>query len=227
MSKQPLAIFDIDGTIFRSSLAIELIYALVERGVFPGEARRALEMDYRNWVNRLGTYEKFVQRVVEVYYQWIQGCREGVVRQVAREVVEEHNQRVYRYTRMLIADLREVGYYLLAISGSPSEMVEIFQQYWQFDYAIGAVFEVEGGVYTGRALLEPARDKSSVLSAFLAEHPFSLKGSVGIGDTESDVGVLELVERAIAFNPNANLKAIAEERGWEMVVERKDVIWEF
>ena len=30
----------------------------------------------------------------------------------------------------------------------------------------------------------------------------------------------------IAFNPNQNLKAAAEEAGWRIVVEKKDVIYE-
>jgi len=34
-----LAIFDIDGTIFRSSLTIELLESLIEEGVFPLEEK--------------------------------------------------------------------------------------------------------------------------------------------------------------------------------------------
>ena len=35
---KPLACFDIDGTIFRSSLLIELVEQLIKEGVFPREA---------------------------------------------------------------------------------------------------------------------------------------------------------------------------------------------
>jgi phosphoserine phosphatase len=48
---------------------------------------------------------------------------------------------------------------------------------------------------------------------------------VGVGDTDSDAKFLELTERSIAFNPNKNLKEIAEKRNWEIIVERKDVIY--
>jgi phosphoserine phosphatase len=37
--------------------------------------------------------------------------------------------------------------------------------------------------------------------------------------------MLELVERPIAFNPNKKLCAHAKKKGWEIVVERKDVIY--
>ena len=54
----------------------------------------------------------------------------------------------------------------------------------------------------------------------------TFEDSYGIGDTESDASLLELVENPIAFNPNENLKAIAEEKGWRIVVEKKDVIYD-
>ncbi|MGH3106097.1 MAG: hypothetical protein ACRDM3_02750, partial [Rubrobacteraceae bacterium] len=48
---------------------------------------------------------------------------------------------------------------------------------------------------------------------------------VGMGDTLSDVGFLEMVETPIAFNPNRGLFEVARQWGWPIVVERKDVIY--
>jgi phosphoserine phosphatase len=39
------------------------------------------------------------------------------------------------------------------------------------------------------------------------------------------VGFLELVRTPIAFNPNRSLFEVARRRGWPIVVERKDVIY--
>jgi phosphoserine phosphatase len=46
-----------------------------------------------------------------------------------------------------------------------------------------------------------------------------------IGDTASDIGMLELAENPIAFNPSRELFEAAKERGWQVVVERKDVVY--
>jgi len=35
-----------------------------------------------------------------------------------------------------------------------------------------------------------------------------------------------MVDHPIAFNPNQNLKAVAEKNNWKIVVEKKDVIYE-
>jgi len=58
------------------------------------------------------------------------------------------------------------------------------------------------------------------------EHKLTFEGSYGVGDTESDISFLKLVENPIAFNPNQNLKAAAEKEQWKIVVEKKDVIYE-
>jgi phosphoserine phosphatase len=69
-------------------------------------------------------------------------------------------------------------------------------------------------------------NKSAILKRAVEKEKLTLEGSYGVGDTESDVSMLELVETAIAFNPNRLLYRHAKKMGWEVVVERKDVIYE-
>jgi phosphoserine phosphatase len=63
------------------------------------------------------------------------------------------------------------------------------------------------------------------MEEFVRDAGVSLEGSVGMGDTLSDVGFLELVRTPIAFNPNRGLFEVARQQGWPIVVERKDVIY--
>jgi phosphoserine phosphatase len=74
-------------------------------------------------------------------------------------------------------------------------------------------------------LEDPFKNKRRVLEGFVRDAGVSLEGSVGMGDTLSDVGFLEVVRTPIAFNPNRDLFDVARERGWPIVVERKDVIY--
>jgi HAD superfamily hydrolase (TIGR01490 family) len=225
--KKRVAVFDIDGTIFRSSLQRELIMSLVKYGVFPPIVRKELEHDYFAWVNRQGNYEDYIMRVVRSYERRIGAVAVDDVRHVARLVIEQQKSRVYTFTRDLIKNLKKQGYYLLAISGSPIEIVKEFNRFYHFDAVVGMVFEVKAGRYTGQVLEIPIHDKKGVLEQYVTQHKLSLRGSVGVGDTESDVGFLELVTRPVCFNPNSNLYRIARRRGWQVVVERKDVIYRF
>ncbi len=68
--------------------------------------------------------------------------------------------------------------------------------------------------------------KDKVLKRALGMGGLTLSGSIGVGDTESDIPFLKMVKTAICFNPNEKLYNYAKRRGWKIVVERKDVVYE-
>lgn len=223
-SKSRVAVFDIDGTIFRSSLQRELIMALVKYDVFPEIVKKELEQNYFSWVNRQGNYEDYIMQVVRSYEKRITGISVEDVKRVAEIVINQQKSRVYTYTRQLIEKLRPT-HNLLAISGSPIEIVEEFNKYYKFDAVFGMVFQTHDGRYTGEVLDIPIRNKKKVLEKYLLENKLKLSGSIGVGDSESDASFLEIVSKPICFNPNSNLYKIAKRQGWNIVVERKDVIY--
>ncbi|HEX7500877.1 MAG TPA: HAD-IB family hydrolase [Polyangia bacterium] len=225
-ARRRVAVFDIDGTIFRSSLLIECVQALIGAGLFPARARRVYAAAHRRWLDRKGTYEKYIDAVVAAFRRHIVGVTEAEFVPLVRRTVRAHRRRVYRYTRDLVATLRRRGYFLLAVSHSPKYLVDDFARELGFDKIYGRVLELDQtGRFTGGALhLDVINSKAKVVKRAIEKDGLTLAGSVGVGDTEADVGFLELVEHPICFNPNQALFRIAKRRGWQVVVERKDVI---
>jgi HAD superfamily hydrolase (TIGR01490 family) len=226
--KRPVAVFDIDGTVFRSSLLIELVDRLVLRGVFPEEARKVYERAQEEWLDRHGDYEPYIKKVVASFGKYLKGIPYGDVADVAGEVIEERKHRTYRYTRDLITDLKKRGYYLLAVSHSPKFIVDGFAYELGFNKSYGTFYSTGAtGRFTGEMEDEHfIMNKASILTRAVEKENLTLKGSVGVGDTESDVSMLTLVEDPIAFNPNRALYRHASKHLWKIVVERKDVIYE-
>lgn len=222
-----VAIFDIDGTIFRSSLLIELTDALVQEGVFSATAREMYVDAYKNWSDRKDTYEKYIGAVIKAFEQNIRGVTEADFSRVAEKVVLFHQNRVYRYTRDLVKELQVKKYYLLAISNSPRDIVEEFCKKLGFDKVYGRLYEIDGdGKFTGQTLFaDIIADKAKVLSRAVEKENLTLDGSIGVGDSESDIKFLEMVAEPICFNPNQKLYDHAKQVGWKIVVERKDVIY--
>lgn len=226
MAKEYLAIFDIDGTLLRRGLIPGLTARLVNEGVFSEEVRGELSEDYYAWVERRGSYESYDRKVVELFLRELEGVRLEELRRCAEAEVEARGRRLHIYTRDLARRLKEAGYLLLAISGSPEEIVDTFAPPLGFDRAFGTLLaRDEDNRYTGEVLRETFANKMQILEGFVAERHTDLAGSVGVGDTLADVGFLEMVETPIAFNPNRGLYEVALERGWAVVVERKDVIY--
>ena len=226
--KNKIAVFDIDGTIFRKNLHFELIDELAWLKIFPKDVRNTLVRLYTNWLEHKGAYEDYRRAIVHLYAEHIRGCSEKDVRRASKVVMPFYEKRTYVFAEELIKKLKKENYCVIAISGSPIEIVEEYnRRHLNFDDVFGSVYELdENGIYTGGTVFEPTKHKGAVVKQYIFENGIGLDGSYGIGDTESDASFLEIVENPIAFNPNQNLKDIAEKKGWRIVVEKKDVIYE-
>lgn len=226
--KQPVAFFDIDGTIFRSSLLIELVEELVRAEVFPADARDGYQVAKRAWQNREGEYESYIAAVIESYLQNIKGVHYGVFADIGRRVVSQQSKRVYRYTRDLMRELSAEGYFLVAISQSPKTVLDVFCTEYGFDKVYGRMYEIgPQDCFTGAVTDEHLiQNKANIVRRVFDRHPdLTPVRSVAVGDTDGDISLLEAVARPICFNPNQKLYTHATRQGWPVVVERKDVIY--
>lgn len=227
IAMRKVAIFDIDGTIFRSSLVIELTDAFIQEGVFSSKVRRFYELAHRNWLDRKGPYEEYINAVVMAFRKNIKGITFKEFSRIAKKVVTLQKNRTYIYSRDLIKNLKKRNYFLLAISHSPKKIVEEFCRKLGFDKVYGQIYEIDKQTrFTGRVLyLDLIIDKAKVLKRAIEKENLTLRGSVGVGDTESDIGFLKMVENPICFNPNKKLYQFGKKSGWKIIVERKDVIY--
>jgi HAD superfamily hydrolase (TIGR01490 family) len=224
-----IAIFDIDGTIFRSSLVLELMSVLVAKKIFKKSTLGEISASYEAWLNRQGSYEDFIMKLVTVYYSNVVGCQVKKVREAIELLLLEQRDRLYRYTRTLIREAKRDGYFLFAVSGSPTDIVKPFADYLGFHGSCGREYEIKNGRYTGRVLndKEMNLNKDQLVKQYLAEHGLTanFKKSFAIGDTETEIPLLKIVGRPIAFNPNRQLADYAKKHKWQIILERKDVVY--
>lgn len=222
-----VAIFDIDGTIFRSSLVIELTDAFIQEGIFSSKVKKFYAIYHKNWLDRKGPYEEYINAVVRTFRKNIKGVQFKEFSKIARKVVAFQKNRIYIYSRDLIKKLKRKNYYLLAISHSPKRIVEEFCRKLGFDKVYGQIYEIDKEKrFTGKVLyLDLIIDKAKVLKRAIEKENLTLRDSFGVGDTESDIAFLKMVENPICFNPNKKLYQHAKHVGWKIIVERKDVIY--
>jgi HAD superfamily hydrolase (TIGR01490 family) len=228
MNKRSVAVFDIDGTIFRSSLLIELVDRLVEVGIFPKEAQENYAQAQEEWLDRKGEYETYIRKVVGSFATYLKGASYGTVADIAGEIIEAKKDRTYRYTRDLVQELKAKGHFMLAISHSPKFIVDGFGYELGFDKSYGTFYTSGAdGCFTGDILDEHnIMNKGAILQRAIEKENLTLINSYGVGDTQGDVSMLDLVAHPIAFNPNRALYRHAKQKDWKIIVERKDVIYE-
>lgn len=228
MEKRPIAAFDIDGTLFRSQLLIELLDVMEGEGMIPHSARDMYIDQEHAWVDRKASFQEYIDAVVKTFLYHIKGVHYSDFDAAARIVGATHRHKVYRFTRDLIAQYKQEGYFVLAISQSPKRVLDIFCQEYDFDKVYGRFYELgPSDCFTGKVVDEHLiANKSTILKRAAEREGLTLEGSVGVGDTDGDIPLLESVENPICFNPNALLYRHAKINGWRVVVERKDVIYD-
>jgi len=225
MSDAPrkLAIFDLDGTLYRWQLFHEVVFVLKEQGMFPADAAQKLDDAYAAWNNRQMSFSVYERQVIDTLIGSLTDIPPSTFDAAAREVSERSGRKTYRYTLALMKQLKAEGYFLLAVSGSQQEVAELFARKFEFDDCIGSLYEREGDHFTGNIIRFVPHNKHTLVKEYAETHGFTLTDSVAVGDSDGDISMLELVDHPIAFNPNDGLLNAAEKHGWKVVVERKNV----
>lgn len=227
------AFFDIDGTISREGLISEMFRKMIKYELIDtSQWYNVVEPAFTRWDKRVGDYDDYLQKMVDIYTETVKNTNAFHISYIARKVIEQKGERVYTYTRDRIRWHKENGHRVIAISGSPVELVrEMSRKYGMDDYR-GTIYKVgENGIYSGEIV--PMWDSGSKRLAVLGiaqEHGLDLSQSYAYGDTNGDFSMLKLVGHPVAINPTrellSNIRAdrILREK-ISIIVERKDVIY--
>jgi HAD superfamily hydrolase (TIGR01490 family) len=226
LSQRPFAVFDIDGTLIRWQLYHAVVDALVKAGHIDAKKFAKAQAARMVWKRRshAASFSDYEHSLVTLHNECLKHIAVSDYLAAVQKVFNEYKDQTYTYTRDLIRQLKGDGYLLFAISASQLQIIEPLAKYYGFDDYIGAVLEEKNGRFSGQ-INSPIGKKAELLNTLIAKHHSSLAGSIAVGDSESDIAMLELTERAIAFNPTKQLLAAAREHGWRVVVERKNVVY--
>jgi len=221
------AVFDIDGTIFRSGLYREVVYELMATDKAPLELSKAfaqLEIDWktRKHSDAFKMYELAMANTFDSVLSRIK-CSDFDV--AAMAVFERFSDYVYTYTRDLVQTLKQQNYTLIAISGSQEELVKPFADKYGFDAWVGQQYERgDDGYFTGN-IIKTHDGKGVILQRIVKKYGLSFEDSIAVGDSRGDIEMLSIVQQPIAFNPDRDLFEAAKKNGWQVVVERKNMIY--
>ena len=223
---QQFAAFDIDGTVVRTALFLQVVDELIVRGQLSSQHRQTLDAKWADYQARRhqDAFRAYNQASVEILFQNLNSLSVHDYRSAVDTVVARSHDQVYVYTRDLILNLKKHGYFLIALSGSEQYALEKFTDQFGFDIVSGDRYVEKDDTFTGE-IDSIFGNKGAALRQLITEHGLSPDGSVGVGDSLGDASMLEVVQRPIAFNPEAQLLAEAKQNGWEVVIERKNVIY--
>lgn len=219
------AVFDIDGTLYRWQLYHELVQTLAFAGVFPENAFAELDTRWNKWRGGEMGFDVYESYVVQTMVKNLPLVPIELFEAACNKVVEQSAHKTHHYPRELLETLKKQGYTIIAITGSQQELIERFGAKYGFDVTVGALYERKNGHFTGKIERSVVGRKTEILKDIVKQLELTWEHSLAIGDSDSDIALLEMVEQPIAFNPSEGLFKQAKAEGWPIVIERKNIAY--
>jgi len=225
--QRPYAVFDIDGTLVRWQLYHALCDILATKKLIKPSDYKTIIESRNMWRNRqaIGSFEQYENNLVKLMDRSLAGLDFDLFFKACQQVCDQHKTQVYAYTRNLIQELKDKGYLIFALSASPVELVANIAKYYGFNDFAGSKRTIINNKLTMDNHLLLGSNKTTKLIELINKHHALQENSIGVGDTMNDSQFLKYVQTPIAFNPNIELFNYAKTKGWKIVVERKNVIY--
>jgi len=215
------AFFDVDGTLLTGFIIQSFPRFLADASFIEDTFPNKIDKIVSNYSQGGISYREAAEIVPTLYASALKGRPVKDVKDWARKFVEVSlPERLFSYSRELVHLMNDLVDVMIAISGSPVEIVEELKALG-FNMVYGSIFEQRDGVYTGRvaANLILGEEKATLAQKIGEEHRLDLSRSVAFGDTDQDEPLLSIIGIPVAINPNEKLREICRQKGWRYLEE--------
>ena len=212
------AFFDLDRTLMAGSSG--LYWARAARGAGLLTRRRIARYGWENVKFRLrGSTDQATDRVRREVGEMISGQRVVDLQRLAPKVLAGVLPRLYPQMLEVAHAHQDAGRPVYICTAASQEMAEMLAHVLSFDGALGARSEVVDGHYTGRSAgpFTYREGKAVAMRELAAAADLDLAASYAYSDSESDLPMLRVVGHPVAVNPDAELRRVAREEGWEIM----------
>jgi HAD superfamily hydrolase (TIGR01490 family) len=210
--------FDLDRTLIAGSSAFEFGRAAYKAGMLN---RRQLARDaWENILFRLkGSTDERTDALKKRIGEALAGTSVRDLQRLAPQVLAGVLPRLYPQMLEIAYEHQDAGRPVFICTAASQEMAELMAIVLTFDGAIGSVSEVREGKYTGRegGPFMYREGKATALRELAAREQIDLAESYAYTDSESDLPMLRVVGHPVAVNPDAELRRIAVQEGWEVL----------
>ncbi|TDH49092.1 HAD-IB family hydrolase [Mycobacterium eburneum] len=213
------AFFDVDNTLVQGSSLLHFGRGLAARNYFTYRdvARFVYAQAKFQLIGRENSDDVAAGRRQGLAF--VEGRTTAELAALGEEIYDEIiADKIWPGTRELAQMHLDAGQQVWLVTATPYELAETIARRLGLTGALATVVESVDGVFTGRLvgeLLHGAGKAHAVRSLAIREG-LNLKRCTAYSDSFNDVPMLSLVGTAVAINPDAALRELARERGWEI-----------
>lgn len=218
-----LALFDLDNTLLSGDSDFEWAQFLIEQGVLDRELFEAKNLifyqqykagtlDIHEFLDfQLKPLSRHAHKVLDAWHEeFMRRKVRGMMGNAARELVARH---------------RAAHDVCVIITATNSFVTAPIAREFGVEHLIATEPEQKDGEFTGRVAGVPCfrEGKITRLESWMAQHGWSwnsFAGSWFYSDSLNDLPLLRKVKNPVAVDPDATLRAHAEQHGWRIMTLR-------
>lgn len=213
------AFFDCDNTLMQGASIYHFAKGLAARKLFTTRDLLGFAWD-QLWFRLSGTEQHgAMAQAREAALAFVAGREVGEIVGYGEDIYDELlAPRMYSGTRALAQQHLDNGERVWLVTATPVELASIISRRLGLTGALGTVSQVENGRYTGRLVGEPLHGpaKAEAVRALAEREGLDLARCTAYSDSANDIPMLSVVGRAVAVNPDGELRDAARENGWEI-----------
>ena len=216
-SQERLAVFDMDGTLLQGDSVSAYLNCLAGNGLISEDFRKDDDYHRQEFMNGTLDIGFFYRHVLAPLRGW---SRERIRDFMSAMTASDIRPLIYREARDLVKRLKDEGFRVIIVSATFDLIVEtVAREIFSVTDIIATKTAFRNGIFTGEPL-EPYSHQSGkalLLNRMLQENGWTLRGSMGFGDTVNDIEMLTAVEKAHAVNARGKFRDYAVSRGWKLL----------
>ncbi len=213
------AFFDLDKTIIATSSTMAFSKPFQAGGLI---SRRAmLRSVYAQFVYTVGGADHDQMEKMRAFLSTLcAGWDVATINQIVADTLHlVVDPLVYVEAVQLIEEHHGAGRDVIIVSASGSELVEPIGEMLGADHVVATRMEVRDGRYTGNIRFYAyAENKATAILDLARKRGYDLAASYAYSDSVTDVAMLETVGHPYAVNPDKDLRRVAREREWPVLV---------
>lgn len=213
----PLALFDLDNTLIAGDSDHGWGEFLVSHNIVDADHYKRMNdqfyQDYQAGRLDMNAYLEFaLQPLTQLPHEELIRLHQLFMREVITPMWLPRAEA-------LLQSHRKQGDLLVIITSTNRFVVAPISEKLGADVLIATEPEQIAGHYTGKVSGVPSYKEGKVvrLNAWMAETGHNLDGSCFYSDSINDLPLLEIVDRPVAVDPCEQLRAVAEQRDWEII----------
>ena len=208
-----IALFDLDRTIYNTHSFFELAEYVIKKGRIKKETWNDIQNLHKEY--KLGhiTYSDTANKLLVTFAKNLDGQNYNDLYNDVYDYFTKNKHNFYPYFEKILPELHK-DYDVFIITSNAQHVAKATVDLFGLEGFIASEFEVINGDFTGKVTKSLATGKSIVIDLL---EKYGKHGSIACGDSENDVGMLELVEHPVCINPTDELNEIASRNGWNVV----------